>query len=570
MITMKVRVVKTFPQVKKDFKMGHLSFEGEVLEPDGAPLAQKHNLFEGQCTAVYTNQIVRITCKHVSENVIQCNRIIPAVPKDEQSIREFLSPLIVEKKALKRIMGKYHETSIEALRKDKNAWDGCFKHPSNDKVEKVLLRFNELEAFSDLQSFLEENEIEVDCGCRLLEKFPEDTINSIIQKPYELYLHRFFRYADANSICKKYGRKEKVIHLILATVYEVIREETEEKGNICIARDAMISGTMQMLGNEYAGYLETLNWSIDNLKDEPGKIIYYDTTFGKGDFYLSAFYRFEISLANVLEQFIKSKKRINLNDMAVQNEVESYKTKNGCSLTEQQKYVVHNAICSNVSIITGGPGTGKTEIIRAIFQVCNKLSFSSTCLCAPTGKATIRISELTKAECSTIHRYLNIFTHAQTPPKYDYLIIDECSMVSFQLMEAFLKSINTDCRVILLGDDNQLPSIDPGSLLTDLKKVKSIAKLSLSEVFRQGSGSDIILLANEILNQQAIDLSKYNHTNGDVQIISVMPEVSCVDEVVKQVNILLSQGVSGKKIQVLTPSQIYSTGSQKLNVKLIA
>ena len=174
------------------------------------------------------------------------------------------------------------------------------------------------------------------------------------------------------------------------------------------------------------------------------------------------------------------------------------------SLAPNQIEAVKSAVNSKVMVITGGPGTGKTTIIKAILTIFGRLGIDIL-LAAPTGRAAKRMSDATGREAKTIHRLLEFSPqkmgfqkNEEHPLKCDLLVIDEASMIDTVLMYQLLKAVPVDATLILVGDVNQLPSVGPGSVLKDIIDSGAVPVVTLTEIFRQAQDSTIIVNAHLI------------------------------------------------------------------------
>ena len=193
----------------------------------------------------------------------------------------------------------------------------------------------------------------------------------------------------------------------------------------------------------------------------------------------------------------------------VEFEVSTFEKKNNIKFAPSQKEAILGAFENGIEIITGGPGTGKTTIIKCIIEIYEN-SGMKVLLAAPTGRAAKRMSESTGREAKTIHRLLEMgvsddensfFGKGEGEPlEADVIIIDEASMIDIMLMNSLLKAIKLGTRVIIVGDVDQLPSVGPGNVLRDLINSKFINVVRLKEIFRQGKESMIIVNAHKINN----------------------------------------------------------------------
>ncbi|MFL2482884.1 MAG: ATP-dependent RecD-like DNA helicase [Verrucomicrobia bacterium] len=252
----------------------------------------------------------------------------------------------------------------------------------------------------------------------------------------------------------------------------------------------------------------------------------------------------------------------------------------GYPLAEGQRKAVELALRERVLIITGGPGVGKTTILRSVLMILRAKKVAPI-LCAPTGRAAKRMSETTGLEASTIHRLLEFkgqsgkFAHDENNPvEGDLFIVDEASMIDIQLMSSFLRALPKNAHLILVGDVDQLPSVGPGSVLSDMIQSNELPVARLNEIFRQSSESRIITAAHEI-NEGIlpIELSKSarNNPNSDFFFISSDEPDKTAETIANIVSLRVPEKLGldpVNDIQVITPMHRGSLGTQALNRKL--
>ena len=249
---------------------------------------------------------------------------------------------------------------------------------------------------------------------------------------------------------------------------------------------------------------------------------------------------------------------------------------------EEQLSAIKKSYTKDFLIITGGPGTGKTTIMKGIcelYRQMNKLSYErlqeKLILLAPTGRAAKRMSEATNMPASTIHRFLkwsketNRFqVNEYNKSKAEFIIIDEASMIDTYLMSSLLKGISSNCKIVLVGDDNQLPSVGPGQVLHDIIDSEKLEVVKLEELYRQGKDSNIITLAYNIRNK-SIDKSIFNNEEdltfiecSDREVINNICEISrtYIDLSYKKYQILVPmyKGINGIDIINDKVQQIYN------------
>ena len=219
-------------------------------------------------------------------------------------------------------------------------------------------------------------------------------------------------------------------------------------------------------------------------------------------------------------------------------------------------------------ILTGGPGTGKTTTLRGMLAVLTHYGYTYE-LCAPTGRAAKRMSEMTHQEAKTIHRLLEFqegkFSRDESNPlAADVIICDEASMVDLLLMQSLLKAIKPTAKFIIIGDNDQLPSVGPGRVLGDLIDSGKVPTVKLTQIHRQAEGSYIIYNAHRIINGNFPILD--NKNSKDFFFDNVEDEEKAAQEVISLVRSRLPAKYPGKEIQVLCPNRKNSTGCNMLNV----
>ena len=271
--------------------------------------------------------------------------------------------------------------------------------------------------------------------------------------------------------------------------------------------------------------------------------------------------------ARILSKFIK---RIisNYNENEILNVIKNVEEKMNIKYDEIQKEAIINCMNSGISIITGGPGTGKTTIVNAIIQVYKEIiSNSDIYVCAPTGRASKRLTEITGVKASTIHSLLKWDLHSDTfsvnednPLNGHLLIVDEFSMVDNYLLHQLLRASENIAQIIFIGDEDQLPSVGPGNVLRDLIDSDLINMIRLTKIYRQSEQSNIVKLAHNIKNNESVtddfdgDVTFYN--TNDYRIKKVILEY------IKKAE---NNGYNREDIQVIAPMYQGMNGIDVLN-----
>lgn len=338
--------------------------------------------------------------------------------------------------------------------------------------------------------------------------------------------------------------------------------EAAQNGHTCYPKDALLPYCCRLLGCDM---IEVENGFSDLLSS--GRIVYESKT----DLcYLTALYNEELSVATrLLTLAEKRRKKLPVDpDSAIEEASE------GITLSLRQQDAVKAAITENIMVITGGPGTGKTTIINTILKIAFKLGLNVS-LAAPTGKAAKRLSEACNAEAKTLHRLLGLDIISDTddytytsdsiePLRSDIVIVDEMSMVDLSLMNALLKSLKKDAKLILAGDSDQLPSVGAGNVLKDIIDSGRVTVITLTEVFRQAQESMIVTNAHRI---NSGEMPICNKKDKDFFFMPRTPQdanTTIADLCAKRLPNTYSYDPL-RHIQVLCPSKKGITGTIALN-----
>lgn len=301
--------------------------------------------------------------------------------------------------------------------------------------------------------------------------------------------------------------------------------------------------------------------------------------------YLYQYYQAEKNVAEKLIQLDKYKniKRIS----KFEKELEITEEKSNIKLSEEQKEAIKQINNNNVCVITGGPGTGKTTIIKAIINLY-KHNEMKPVLCAPTGRAAKRMTETTGIEAKTLHRLLEIGSFSASenqnnntnlsvaPIDADIIIVDEMSMVDIFLMNYLCRAIYNGTKLVLVGDTDQLPSVGPGNVLKDIIESEVITTITLNKIFRQAAQSKIIMNSHRVNDGQSF-ISKEEIQNSNEKFVE---DFFYIDENDKNKILYQVLSLSGerlekfgnydfiKNIQIITPTKKGELGTKELNKRL--
>jgi exodeoxyribonuclease V alpha subunit len=339
-------------------------------------------------------------------------------------------------------------------------------------------------------------------------------------------------------------------------------------GNIYNELEDIYNGLSNYLDFEFS--LDDFNYYLLKLNKE-GKITIEDNCY-----YLSDFYKREVYNANFIN------KLLNINNSSsadLDKHIKILEKENDIKYNEKQRLAIKSSFLKNILVITGGPGTGKTTIIKAIVELYIKLNSITVekaneemALLAPTGRAAKRITETTGVNAMTIHKFLkwnketndfgiNEFNKATVK----FIIIDEVSMIDNILLSHLFEGLPTNIKMILVGDHNQLPSVGPGEVLKDLINSNDIPVIELNALYRQKESSYIVTLAHNI--KDGIIPDNYNIKKDDYNFIETRSS-DITDIVIQLCKKAIEKGYSYKEIQVLIPMYKGVNGIDAMNIML--
>ena len=393
-------------------------------------------------------------------------------------------------------------------------------------------------------------------------KLLENNIYQIIDLIDDISFNKVDEIALKNNI------KKDDINRIKAAIIYVIKAVVFSNGDTYLEYSTIM--------NSLSNYLKFIidNDLFDNCLyelEKEKKIVKYNDYY-----YLIDLWKAEEMVAN---KIIKLASKENKHYTKIDNYIENLELSNDIKYNDKQKEAIKKALENNILIITGGPGTGKTTIIKAITSLyadLNRLSFDQLndklSLLAPTGRASKRISESTNLPASTIHRFLkwnketNKFAVDEfSKDKSSFIIIDEVSMIDISLLDSLLKGLTDDIQLILVGDYNQLPSVGPGQVLKDLIDSEVIDTVHLDLLYRQEENSYINKLAIEVKDN---DLSEnFLDTKSDYTFLQCPPSQikDSLKNICKQV---IDKGYDYRRVQLMAPMYHGENGIDNLNISL--
>ena len=434
-------------------------------------------------------------------------------PSDRESIIKYLASGNIKgigKKTAEAIYDIFGKESLDILYKNPDKLlkvEGIGKKKLND----IKLSAEETRDSRKSLEFLQSLRISYNLSMKIYNKYGENTIDIVKSNPYKLIEDiKGIGFSMADNLARNMQMEANSPFRISAGLRYVIDYEADFNGHTSLEITYLIDEAARLLKadtNLIAAQIEAdlLSGKLELVEIEEKSYVYS-----------KSLYQAEKSVAMAIAKKIKGKYEF---DIEINEDLRIY--------SKEQKQAIKSAFCNMLLVITGGPGTGKTTIINAITTILDKNELSYA-LAAPTGRAAKRMQEATDSEANTIHRLVGIRPdmpiaeyNEENPIDKDYIIVDEMSMVDIFLMKSLLDAIGENTALILVGDSDQLPSVGPGNVLSDI--LNSNAKsIRLKKIFRQAGQSNIIVNAHRInegnypiLNQPNKDFFFINSSVND-------------------------------------------------------
>ena len=519
---------------------------GDELELDGEETTHK----------IYGEQFKFTTYKKV-------------LPKTESALIEYIADNVkgVGKKTASLIIGLFGEDAVDVIRYTPSKLNEI-KGLNEAKIYELNRFFNEEWEKWNIIEYLSGFNISVVTANKIYQTLGTDTITIVKQNPYSLMSFvKKLDFKTVDEIGKNLGinldSEERVDTGIIYAINKIT-----EFGHTCVEKENLV---------KYASnILEVGTKDIENgitrlvLNDK----LYIQKIDDKDFVFRRSFYLAEDNIAkNIVIRTKENVKTKNYDKL-----IEKVSKKNNIVLSDEQKEAISTSLNNNITIITGGPGTGKTTIIKCIIDILEDIK-KEYVLCAPTGRATKRIKETTGKEAKTLHRLLEItkvddndidmfYELPVTPIDTDVVIVDEASMIDCMLMNNLFKALNSSTKVIMVGDVNQLPSVGPGSVLKDIINSNATNVVYLKQIYRQSAMSDIIVNAHRV-NEGIYPEFKTKDT--DLFYI----KTDSIESTLAEISSLVSYRIESfakldilKDLQVLTPMKKTQLGTIELNTLL--
>ena len=440
---------------------------------------------------------------------------------------------------------------------------------SEKKAREIAMQIAEKSDMRKAMMFLQKYGISLNLGAKIYQKYGDSVYSVLQENPYRLaddISGVGFKIAD--EIAYRIGIHTDSDYRIKSGMVYTLLQATGE-GHVYLPKDELFQRAAELLGVD-SSYME--KHLVDLAMDR--KIVQKE----QGDqilIYPAQYYYLELNTARMLREldiFCPEDEKI------VERRIVQIEKETGTVLDEMQKKAVQEAAGHGLLILTGGPGPGKTTTINAIIRYFEGEG-AEIRLAAPTGRAAKRMTEATGYEAQTIHRLLELSgmpeddregqpihfeRNAENPLETDVIIIDEMSMVDIHLIHSLLMAVTAGTRLILVGDENQLPSVGPGNVLRDIIRSGQFPVVELKKIFRQASESDIVVNAHKINKGEQVEI---NNKSRDFFFLKRYDADIIIRVVIALIQEKLPKYVEAKpfEIQVLTPMRKGLLGVERLN-----
>lgn len=441
---------------------------------------------------------------------------------------------------------------------------------SKQKAIEISNAYNDMKEMQNVVMFLQNNQISTNMSIRIYNIYKEKTIELVKSNPYQLVEDvDGIGFTTADKIAIKLGIDMYGENRIKAGLVYTLKTASEREGHTYLPKSTLTQNCIEILSFSQSE-INLVEKCIDYLQIE-GMVKNF-SHHGEDVCMLTKFYYQEKYIARKLVKLSMNQFDDNFNFV---DNINFYQRIHKIQLNSEQTDAVLNSLNKGVSIITGGPGTGKTTIVRCILEML-KQQKKRVLLTAPTGRASKRLSETSGMEAKTIHRALEMnptdgegFFHRNenNPLDADVVIIDEVSMVDVNLLYHLTKAIKSTAHLILVGDKDQLPSVGAGNILRDLIESKKIHTTQLVNIYRQGADSLIITNAH-LINSGKMPI--IDNTSKDFFYEAGSDLVKNSETIVDLVTTRLPNyfGYKPDKIQVLAPMKAGPCGIDNLNKRL--
>ncbi len=495
------------------------------------------------------------------------NSFEKAAPSDTASILRYLSSGAIRgvgPSTARNIVERFGDSALEIIENEPERLSEI-RGISLDKAMKIAEEYNKQFGVRDVMLFLSPFRISPEGALKVFNALGSNATEIIRNNPYVLCSEDIgFSFEKAEEI-SSYFAVPKDSDFRIAAGLEFVLKHNLANGHTCLPRNKLIETSARLL--------ECTPAEVEVVCEEMLKVFQLRIFVDNETQFIALPQYF------MAEDFVASRLSVMLRyappaELLADLEIQMIEQSEHIEYEELQKTAIKTAVTKGVTILTGGPGTGKTTTLNAIIRILKSKDLSIA-LAAPTGRAAKRMSELTGCDAKTIHRLLEVewndsdrhtfARNEKNPLPYDVVIVDEMSMVDILLFESLLRAIRLGTRIIMVGDSDQLPSVGAGNVLADIIASKTVPVVALTKVFRQAMESLIVANAHKIIGGEEPELTS---KTSDFFMLQNYRANSAADLVVELASKRLPNAYNFdplSDIQILCPSKMLELGSTNLN-----
>ena len=530
-------------------------------------------IFPGTPEGVYLEVEGELSVHPVYGEQIKVSAFRIKDPQDAAAMERYLASGVIKgvgAALAARIVKKFGEETFRIIEEEPERLSEV-RGISDRIAREISLQFEEKRELRSAMIFLQEFGISNRLAVKIYEKYREKMYAIMRENPYRLAEDiAGVGFKTADEIARRAGIESTSEHRVKAGILYTLSEEIGA-GNVYLPKEALIQESAALLGVE-ADLAEKCLMDLVIAR----RVILKERA-GEQAVYLSLYYYMECNVARML---LDCNVEFDVTAEEIDRRLARVEKGEGITLEEEQRQAIITAGLRGLTVITGGPGTGKTTTINTMIHFFENERMD-VLLAAPTGRAAKRMTETTGHEAQTIHRLLEISSgiaegegrtgevlkferNEENPLEADVIIIDEVSMVDLMLMHSLLRAVVPGTRLVLVGDVNQLPSVGPGTVLADLIASESFPVVRLSKIFRQAEQSDIIVNAHKINAGEPITM---DNRSKDFFMIESAEALQIQRTLVALVTDKMPRYVNAtvQDIQVLTPMRKGELGVENLN-----
>ncbi len=519
----------------------------------------------GNCAAIWVGEEMTATGKWVDDVrfglQFHADTIVCVAPTSTEGVRRFLAGGLIRgigEVHAKRIVERFGSDTLHIIEHFPRRLEEV-EGIGRKRREMIQKSWQSQKGVRDVMIFLQSHGVGIGQAARIYRAYGSQAIAIVKQNPYRLCRDVWgFGFLTADAIAMKLGIEKDAPERAREGLLHYLRTQQDDGHCFCVESELLLMAQAM------------LDISVEKLAEALEAILEEKTAVREGErIYLRELYDAETGVARRLLAIRDAP--LCYREIDADRALAWAESKMGLGLAGQQRRAISAGVTNKVSVITGGPGVGKTTIIRALVEIFG-IRRLNICLAAPTGRAAKRMSESTGREAQTIHRLLRYlpqnrrFEHDENNPiDADVLILDESSMIDIVLMDQLLRALPDRISLVLVGDTDQLPSVGPGNVLRDTISSGAVPCTRLDQIFRQDTRGLIVRNAHHINNGEELESG-----GGDFFFI----ETAEADKVVSRVCDLVTTRIPAKfhfppaEIQVLTPMRKNQLGADNLNVVL--